>query len=90
MKTKVRKRNGSVRRRQLAAMVTAALLSAAAKAYAHGGRPGHIDEGPASPTWITIIVVVAWILIAFGVVLFVLRLIRRRSAKQQGEKRGKA
>lgn len=74
----------------MASMVAAALPSAAAAAYAHGGRPGHIDEGPASPTWITIIMVVAWIFIAFGVVLFVLRLIRRRSAEQQGEKREKA
>jgi hypothetical protein len=81
---------GPVRRVRVAAIAAAALLSAAATAYAHGGRPGHVDEGPASPMWITIIMVAAWIVIAFGIVLFVLRLIRRKSSKEQGDKREKA
>jgi hypothetical protein len=76
-------------RRRLAAII-AALPLAAETVSAHGGRPGHIDEGLASPMWLTIIMVVAWIVIAFGVVLLILRLIRRRSPKQLGGKRGKA
>ncbi len=75
-------------RRRLAAII-AALPLAAEMVSAHGGRPGHIDEGPASPTWITIIMVVAWIIIAIGIVLFVMRLIMRGSPKQQGDKKEK-
>jgi hypothetical protein len=70
-------------------MIAAVLLNATATAFAHGGRPGHIDEGPASPTWITIIMVVSWIVIALAVVLFVLRLVRRGGPKERGDEREK-
>jgi len=59
--------------------VIAVVLGAASEAYAHGTGPGHIDEGPSPGTLITIIMVVAWILIALGVVFFVRSLIRRRT-----------
>ena len=73
-------------RNKLAAAIAASLLWAASAAYAHGGRPGHIDEGPGPGTWITIIMVVAWILIALGVVFFVRSLIRRRTPNNREEK----
>ena len=67
---------------KLAAAIAAWLQWAASAAYAHGGRPGHIDEGPGPGTWITIIMVVSWIVIALGVVFFVRRLISGGSKKQ--------
>ncbi len=57
----------------------------ATPAYAHGTGPGHIDEGPSPGTVITIIMVVAWILIALGVVFFVRSLIRRRTPNNREE-----
>ena len=76
-------------RNRLAAAIAASLLWAASAAYAHGGRPGHIDEGPGPGTWITIIMVVSWIVIALGVVFFVLRLTRQRGPGQRQDKQGK-
>jgi hypothetical protein len=61
----------------------AAFLFTASIAYAHGEHPGHIDEGPGPGTWITVIMVVSWIVIAAGLVLFVRRLIRSRGPKKQ-------
>ena len=61
-----------------------AVLCAASVAYAHGSRPGHIDEGPSLPTWITIVMIVSWIVIALGVVFLVLKLIRKSGFKKHG------
>ncbi|MCL5023755.1 MAG: hypothetical protein M1497_10395 [Nitrospirae bacterium] len=58
-----------------ALLALSAMLPAAA-VYGHGSHPGHIDEGPGPGTAITIIMVVSWIVLALGVVFFVLRLIR--------------
>ncbi len=66
------------------AIITAVVLCTASTVYAHGGRPGHIDEGPGPGTWITIIMVAAWIVIALGVVFFVMRLIRGGRSRQRG------
>jgi hypothetical protein len=63
----------------------AAVLCEASAAYGHGGRPGHIDEGPGPATWITIIMVVSWIVIALAVVFFVLRLIRQGGSEERGK-----
>jgi Kef-type K+ transport system membrane component KefB len=63
----------------------AGILCAASAAYAHGTGPGHIDEGPSPGTVITIIMVVAWILIALGLVFFVRALIRRRTPNDREE-----
>ena len=63
----------------------AAVLGAASAAYAHGTGPGHIDEGPSPGTVITTIMVVAWVLIALGVVFFVRALIRRRNPNKGEE-----
>jgi len=63
----------------------AMILSATSSAYAHGTGPGHIDEGPGPGTLITIIMVVAWILIALGLVFFVTVLIRRRTPNNRRE-----
>ena len=76
-------------RNKLAAAIAVSLLGAASAAYAHGGRPGHIDEGPGPGTWITIIMVVSWIVIALGVVFFVLRLTRQRGPGQRQGREGK-
>jgi len=58
-------------------------MCAPSSTYAHGDRPGHIDEQGASlPTWITIVMVVSWIAIALGVVFFVRRLIRTADLKR--------
>lgn len=76
-------------RNKLAAAIAVSLLGTASAAYAHGGRPGHIDEGPGPGTWITIIMVVSWIVIALGVVFFVLRLTRQRGPGQRQDKQGK-
>ncbi len=65
------------------AIIAAVVLCTASHVYAHGGRPGHIDEGPGPGTWITIIMVVSWIVIALGVAFFVLRLIRGGRSKQR-------
>ncbi len=64
------------------AIIAAVVLCAASTVYAHGGRPGHIDEGPGPGTWITVLMVAAWIVIALGVVFFVLRLIRGGRSRQ--------
>jgi hypothetical protein len=67
----------------------AAVLFATSSAYAHGGRPGHIDEGPGPGVWITIVMVVSWVVIAVGVVFFVLRFVLRKgSNKPAKDKRG--
>jgi hypothetical protein len=68
------------------AAIGAALLCTASTAFAHGERPGHIDEGPGLPVWITIITVVSWIVTAVAVVFFVLRLVRRRGPGNRGDK----
>ncbi len=71
-----------MRMRELLNVVSVAVLCAASSAYAHGERPGHIDEQGASlPTWITIVMVVSWIAIALGVVFFVRRLIQTGGSK---------
>ena len=60
-----------------------AVLCAASSVYAHGDRPGHIDEqGSSLPAWIIIAMVVSWIVIALGVVFFVCRLIRTGGPKE--------
>ncbi len=75
---------------ELVNVVAVAVLCAASSAYAHGDRPGHIDEQGASlPTWITIVMVISWIAIALGVVFFVRRLIRTDRSKAHGEDRQK-
>jgi hypothetical protein len=62
-----------------------AVLCVASSVYAHGDRPGHIDaQGPSLPTWIIIVIVVSWIVIALGVVFFVRRLIRKGGHKEHG------
>ena len=67
-----------------------AVLCSADSVYAHGDRPGHIDEqGSSLPTWITIVMVVSWIAIALGVVFFVRRLIRTGGSKAHGGDRQK-
>jgi len=63
----------------------AGILCAASAANAHGTGPGHIDEGSSPGTLITIIMVVAWIAIALGVVFFVRALIRRRAPDNEKE-----
>jgi hypothetical protein len=71
--------------REFVYSTTIAVLCAADSVYAHGDRPGHIDEQGASlPAWITIVMVVSWIVIALGVVFFVRRLIRTGRPKEQG------
>jgi uncharacterized membrane protein len=71
-------------------VIAVAVLCAASSAYAHGDRPGHIDEqGTSLPTWITIVVVVSWIAIALGAVFFVRRLIRAGGSKAHGGDRQK-
>ena len=67
------------------AAIVGALLCVPSTVYAHGERPGHIDEGPGPGTLITVIMVVSWIAIAVGVVFFVFRLIRAGGPKRQGE-----
>jgi hypothetical protein len=62
-----------------------AVLCDASAAYGHGGRPGHIDGGPGPGMWITIIMVASWIVIALGIVFFVLRLIRQGGSKERGK-----
>ena len=67
-----------------------AVLFASSSALAHGDRPGHIDEqGTSLPPWITIVMLVSWIAIALGIVIFVLRLIRNGSKAQDREGRKK-
>ena len=67
-----------MRMRKCLYYTASAVLCIASTVYAHGDRPGHIDEqGPSLPTWITIVIVVSWIVIALGVVFFVRRLIRK-------------
>ena len=73
-----------MRVRNLANSAAAAVLCLASMAYAHGGRPGHIDEGPGPGTWITVIMVVSWVVVALGVVFFVLRLIRQGGSGKKG------
>jgi hypothetical protein len=71
-------------------VISVAVLCAASSAYAHGDRPGHIDEqGTSLPTWITIVVVASWIAIALGAVFFVRRLIRTGGSKAHGGDRQK-
>ncbi len=77
-------------RHKLAAAISASLLWAGSAAHAHGGRPGHIDEGPGPGTWITVVMVVSWIVIALGVVFFVRRLISGGSKKHGGDKKRQA
>jgi hypothetical protein len=72
-----------MRMHNLASTAVSAVLCMASAAYAHGGRPGHIDEGSGPGTWITVIMVVSWVLIALGVVFFVLRLIRQGGSDNQ-------
>jgi hypothetical protein len=67
-----------MRMRKFIYYTVSAVLCVASSVYAHGDRPGHIEEqGPSLPTWITILIVVSWIVIALGVVFFVRRLIRK-------------
>ncbi len=63
--------------------ITAIVFCTSSTAHAHGGRAGHIDEGPSPGTWITIVMVVSWLIIALGVVFFVLRLIRGGKSKKR-------
>jgi uncharacterized membrane protein len=75
---------------ELVNVVVVAVLCAASSAYAHGDRPGHIDEQGASlPTWITIVMVISWIAIALGVVFLVRRLMRTDRSKAHGGDRQK-
>jgi hypothetical protein len=73
-----------MKKREMPGLITG-ILCAASAAYAHGTGPGHIDEGPGSGTLITIIMVVAWVLIALGLVFFVRALIRRRTPNKGEE-----
>ena len=75
---------------ELVNVVAVVVMCAASAAYAHGDRPGHIDEQGASlPTWITIVMVVSWIVITLGIVFFVRRLIRAGGSKSHSEDRQK-
>ena len=74
----------TVKRSTLTSAISAAVLCAASAASAHGGRPGHIDEGPGPGTWITIIMAVSWFAIAIVIVFLVLRLVRSKGAKKRG------
>jgi hypothetical protein len=86
----VGKGNGPVSGRKPAVAIAAAFLCIASEAYAHGEPPGHIDEGPASPTWITVVMVVSWIVIALVMFFLVRRLIRQGGSKEtDGNKQGK-
>jgi hypothetical protein len=82
--SRIREGNCLMVRLQFAVVIAAAFLCAAPAAYAHGGRPGHIDEGPGPGTLITVIMVISWIIIALGVVLLVFRLIRTGGRKGEG------
>jgi beta-lactamase regulating signal transducer with metallopeptidase domain len=74
-----------MRMREFVYSTVSAVLCVAPSVYAHGDRPGHIDgQGPSLPTWITIVIVVSWIVIALGVVFFVSRLIRKGHHKERG------
>ena len=67
-----------MRIRKFVYYIASVVLCIASAVYAHGDRPGHIEEqGPSLPTWITIVIVVSWIVIALGVVFFVRRLIQK-------------
>lgn len=79
-----KKLRDAVKRCALINIISAAVLCAASAASAHGTGPGHIYEGPSPGTWITIIMVVSWIVIALCVVFFVLRLIRSKGSKKPG------
>jgi hypothetical protein len=59
-----------MRIREVVFGTAAAVFCAASAASAHGEGPGHIYEGPSPGTWIVIIMVVSWIVIALGVVFF--------------------
>ena len=73
-----------MRMREFVYSTTTAVLCITSSVYGHGDRPGHVDEqGPSIPTWITIVIVVSWIVIALGVVFFVRRLIRKGRHKEQ-------
>jgi len=67
----------------LVLVIITAVLCAVSAASAHGTGPGHIEEGPGPGATVTIIMVVSWIVIALGVVLFVLRLIRKKGPQQR-------
>jgi hypothetical protein len=73
-------------------MRTREFVYSTSSVYAHGDRPGHIDEqGPSLPVWISIVIVVSWIVIALSVVFFVRRLIRKGGHKEHcGERQKKA
>ena len=74
-----------MRMREFVYSTALAVLCSADSVYAHGDRPGHIDEqGSSLPTWITIVMVVSWIVIALGAVFFVRRLIRTDVPKERG------
>jgi hypothetical protein len=74
-----------MRMREFVYSTALAVLYSADSVYAHGDRPGHIDEqGSSLPTWITIVMVVSWIVIALGAVFFVRRLIRTDVPKERG------
>ena len=74
-----------MRMREFVYSTAVAVLCAVDSVYAHGERPGHIDEqGSSLTTWITIAMVVSWIVIAMGAVFFVRRLIRTGGPKEQG------
>ncbi|MDA8432774.1 MAG: hypothetical protein M0Z60_07410 [Nitrospiraceae bacterium] len=73
-------------RRQQAIMAVAVLLCAASIAHAHGEPPGHIERRSNLPIWITIVMVVSWVVIAIGVVFFVFRLIRQKGPREEGDK----
>jgi hypothetical protein len=72
----------AMRIREVVFGAAAAVLCAASAASAHGEGPGHIYEGPSPGTWIVIIMVVSWIVIALGVVFFVRRLIRSGASRK--------
>jgi len=72
-----------MRMREFVYYTASAVLCVASSVYAHGDRPGHIDEqGPSLPTWMTIVIVVSWIVMALGVVFFVRKLIRKGRNKE--------
>jgi len=73
-----------MKKREMPGLI-AGILWAASAAYAHGTGPGHIDEGPSPGTLITVIMVVAWILIALGLIFLVRALIRRRTPNKKEE-----
>ena len=82
-------RKDNVRWGRSAAMIAAVLLCEASAVFAHGDPPGHIERKSSLPIWVTIAMIVSWIVIAIGVVFFVFRLIRQKGPEERGDKREK-